>query len=99
MTLRSNRKELGKEIQRLKDQMDILDPTSEEHQKVSAQYVEFLDRENEIKKRDQELLKIGAGLAGGLITVGVYRICLDTTSDPFFKEVWRIAMERFKKPF
>lgn len=86
---RTNEKDLKNEIQRCKDKLSELEVGSKEYSDVLESYNTLLTQEKEIKKMQTEINKIiAAGLIGifGLI---LYRKLIDTSADPFFREIGR----------
>ena len=85
--LRKNEKELSDEIQRCKDQLAGLTPGSKEYKDVLECYEGLLDREKELKKISKDIEKyIWAG-AIGIAGVLLYRVLIDRTGDPFFRDL------------
>lgn len=84
---RKNSKELKLEIQRCKDKLAEQDPGSKEYKDTLDCYNSLLDREKELKKLEKETQKYvvagGIGIAGVLL----YRVLIDKTGDPFFRDL------------
>lgn len=86
---RRNEEDLKEEIQRCNDKLQELDPGSKEYKDTLECYNSLLDREKELKKLNKDVEKYV--VAGGIGIVGVllYRVLIDKTGDPFFRDIAR----------
>lgn len=84
--LRSNENELRKEIQRVRDKMQTLEPGTADYGMTESQYNNLLDREKDLKDLRNDRLKIVVTAAGGIGGVLLYRKLFDTSADPFFRD-------------
>lgn len=87
VTKRNNAFELKAEIQRCKDELQSFTPGTKEYAEVLKAYETLLTQEKELKRIKEDCSKV---LWGAAFTIGgwiVYRKLIDTSADPFFKEI------------
>ena len=88
---RNNETELRKEIQRVYDKLQTKDPGTKEYKDTIDCYGILLDKEKELKriKKDveKEIEKCVAAGTMGIAGIILYRVMLDHTGDPFFRDI------------
>jgi len=89
--LRSNRRELKKEIQRTWDRLQTLKPGTKSYKECKEDYDDLLDREKELKKINSDFLSKPLGIVLGailsIVGIVIYRRAIETTTDPFFRDI------------
>lgn len=89
--LRSNRRELKKEIKRTYDRLQTLKPGTKAYKECKADYIDLIDREKELKKVNSDFLSkpIVTVLAAilGIVGIIVYRRAIEKVEDPFFRDL------------
>lgn len=85
--VRSNEFELEAEIQRCRDQLQKYEVGTKEYSDALECYNTLLTQEKELKKTHNDVRKYV--IAGGIGIVGVllYRKLIDTSADPFFRDL------------
>lgn len=94
--LRSNRNELKKEIQRVKDTLQTQKPGTAEYGMTSAQYQHLLELERDLKKIDVDVLKVVLSTAGGIGGLFLYRKMFDSSADPLFRDLGKQILSVIK---
>lgn len=83
------KRRLRKEQWRVWDQLNKLDPSTPEYKTLAEQYKDLLQKEIELKKANSGVKeKVIAGCLG-FLGLAAYRKMLDTSADPFFKDLGR----------
>lgn len=85
--LRNNEIELKKEIQRVRDVMQTQTPGTPEYGMTESQLCQLLDREKDLKCNKTNRLKIYLGVGGSIGGLFLYRKFIDTSADPFFRDL------------
>ena len=87
--LRNNETELKEEIQRCKDALTELKPGSEGYKETLEAYNTLLSQEKELKKIKADINKYVAAGVIGIAGMILYRKLIDTSADPFFRDIAR----------
>ena len=84
---RSATRDLNKEIDRVWDELQELKPGTKIYKETLADYNMLLDRKT---KMDEVKTKVKTCILGGIVGVGgysIYRILIEHTDDPFFRDI------------
>ena len=85
--VRSNSFELEAEIQRCRDQLQKFEVGTKEYSDTLECYNTLLTQEKELKKARNEIKKYVVGGGIGIAGVLLYRKLIDTSADPFFRDL------------
>jgi len=84
--LRSNEHELKREIQRVRDQMQVYEVDTPGYDDCMKQYKILLEAERDLKRIRSDREKIYVTATAGIAGVLLYRKFIDTSADPFFRD-------------
>lgn len=91
--LRNNELELQQEIQRTKDALARETPGTVQYLAVEERYLELLDREADLKEISSQTNKYWVAGAIGIIGILIYRKLIDTSADPFFRDLGKALLK------
>lgn len=86
---RTNEKDLEKEIQRCKDTLAVQEVGTKEYKDTLDCYNTLLTQEKELKKLKTDVNKYITAGAIGIAGMLLYRKLIDTSADPFFRDIAR----------
>lgn len=91
--MRNNAKELKKEIRRVWDELQKCEVGSADYNKKLECYNTLLSQEKELKKIRADRVKVVGAGALGIGGMLLYRKLIDTSADPFFKDIGRSMLK------